>query len=67
MLKTKKTYENYYRSNSRNTWPMSENEFWAKMSEDMDFYVKWAYPNELITFPKPKNKVKEFITNLIKL
>ena len=61
-----KIYVDYYRNNSSANWPLSEKEFWSKMSEDMDFYTKWNLPKDTIT-PTPKNKVKEFLTKLIKL
>lgn len=61
------TYVDYYRTTSKNAWPLSEKEFWAKMSEDMDFYVKWTLPKDMITIHKPKNNIKKFLTKLIKL
>jgi len=55
-------YEKYYAATAKYAWPLSEKEFNAKMSEDMNFYSKWT-----LSKVKPENKVKRFISKLIKL
>lgn len=55
-------YRKYYSQTAKKTWPLTEKEFNAKMSEDMDFYSKWT-----LTKVKPENKIKRLISKLIKL
>ena len=55
-------YKKYYTTTVKYGWPLSEKEFNAKMSEDMNFYSKWT-----LSKVKPENKVKRFISKLIKL
>jgi len=62
-MDTNTAYKKYYGETSKHSWPLSLKEFNAKMSEDMEFYATWTLTKDTT----PKNRVKKFLTNLIKL
>lgn len=61
-------YKDYYNSNSKHSWPLSEKEFWAKMAEDMDFFFKWGdieTPTKKWTDIFRPKEIKNYLSKLI--